>query len=345
VRRLGLGLVFSVCALMGVGAAVLLAGTVSAAVGTTTGTTTTGTTSTTAPTTTEITPAVLADGVTVGGVEVGGMAPEVAFTIVRTAFEAPLVISAAGHTLQPSPVKLGTVGYVQNAITRARTAPPGTAVPLTVRVNGAKVRSYVATLAKRFDRAPQDARVVLRKLKPFVSKDVPGRRLDRTKATAAIVAALRANERLPLELPFISKRATVTRSTVGPVIVIRRSSNRLSLYDGMRLRRAFRVATGADRYPTPLGRFRVIAMWKNPWWYPPDSDWAQGQEPIPPGPGNPLGTRWMGISSPGVGIHGTPDPASLGYSVSHGCIRMAIPEAEWLFERLKVGATVFIVRA
>jgi lipoprotein-anchoring transpeptidase ErfK/SrfK len=52
----------------------------------------------------------------------------------------------------------------------------------------------------------------------------------------------------------------------------------------------------------------------------------------------------MGISSPSVGIHGTPDAASLGYSVSHGCIRLAIPDAEWVFERVKVGTTVFIVR-
>jgi lipoprotein-anchoring transpeptidase ErfK/SrfK len=52
----------------------------------------------------------------------------------------------------------------------------------------------------------------------------------------------------------------------------------------------------------------------------------------------------MGLTSPSVGIHGTPDPASLGYSVSHGCIRMAIPDAEWMFERVKVGTTVFIVR-
>ena len=53
----------------------------------------------------------------------------------------------------------------------------------------------------------------------------------------------------------------------------------------------------------------------------------------------------MGISSPGVGIHGTPDAASIGYSVSHGCIRMHIPEAEWLFEHVRVGTTVFIVAA
>ena len=64
-----------------------------------------------------------------------------------------------------------------------------------------------------------------------------------------------------------------------------------------------------------------------------------------PGPGNPLGTRWMGISAPNVGIHGTPDAASIGYSASHGCIRMRIPEAEWLFDHVEVGTQVFIVAA
>jgi lipoprotein-anchoring transpeptidase ErfK/SrfK len=53
----------------------------------------------------------------------------------------------------------------------------------------------------------------------------------------------------------------------------------------------------------------------------------------------------MGISSPGVGIHGTPNPASIGYSVSHGCIRMYIPEVEWLFNTVDIGTTVFIVAA
>ena len=341
-RRLGLGLLLAVCALAGALAAVLMAGDVAAAVAPT-GTDTTGTTATTTATTTV--PSVLADGVSVGGVDVSGLAPDAAVSIVRTAFEAPLVLNAAGKTLQPSPADLGAIAYVQNAVARARTAPPGSAVPLTIRVDGRKVRAYVAKVAKRLDRAPQDSRVVLRRLVPFVSKDVPGRVLDRPAATAAIVAALRDNQRAPLALRFRTTRSTATRASFGPVVVIRRGSNRLTLYTGMRLKREFRVATGSSRYPTPLGRFRVISMWKNPWWYPPDSDWAKDQEPIPPGPGNPLGTRWMGISSPGVGIHGTPDPASLGYSVSHGCIRMAIPEAEWLFTQLRVGATVFIVGA
>src|SRR5205814_26450 len=102
----------------------------------------------------------------------------------------------------------------------------------------------------------------------------------------------------------------VARTNFGPVIVIRRGSNRLHLYRGMQPWRVFPVATGQASYPTPLGRFRVVVKWRNPWWYPPSSRWAQGLKPVPPGPGNPLGTRWMGLSAPGVGIHGTPDAAS-----------------------------------
>jgi L,D-transpeptidase ErfK/SrfK len=113
----------------------------------------------------------------------------------------------------------------------------------------------------------------------------------------------------------------------------------------MRLWKRFGVATGQSEYPTPIGHFSIVTMQRHPWWYPPDSDWAEGEEPIPPGPGNPLGTRWMGLSASGVGMHGTPDPASIGYSASHGCIRMRISEAEWLFNRVRVGSPVFIVRA
>jgi lipoprotein-anchoring transpeptidase ErfK/SrfK len=51
----------------------------------------------------------------------------------------------------------------------------------------------------------------------------------------------------------------------------------------------------------------------------------------------------MGLSAPYVGIHGTPDAASIGYSASHGCIRMRIPDAEWLFNHVKVGTPVFII--
>jgi lipoprotein-anchoring transpeptidase ErfK/SrfK len=53
----------------------------------------------------------------------------------------------------------------------------------------------------------------------------------------------------------------------------------------------------------------------------------------------------MGLSAAGVGIHGTPDAASVGYSRSHGCVRMFPRQAGWLFRRVRIGTPVFIVRA
>ena len=141
----------------------------------------------------------------------------------------------------------------------------------------------------------------------------------------------------------------VTSGQIGKAIVIRRGSNKLLLYDiGHVEARAH--ASGSRRagrqYPTPLGKFEIVNKWLNPWWYPPaGSDWAADAKPIPPGPGNPLGTRWMGLSAPYVGIHGTPDAASIGYSASHGCIRMLIPQVEWLFTQVDIGTPVFIVAA
>ena len=128
------------------------------------------------------------------------------------------------------------------------------------------------------------------------------------------------------------------------MITINRSTNRLTLYDDGKLYRTFPVATGQAIYPTPRGTFHIVVKYRNPWWYPPtSSSWAQGLKPVPPGPSNPLGTRWMGISAPGVGIHGTDAPASIGYSASHGCVRMQVPDAEWLFDHVDIGTTVHIV--
>jgi lipoprotein-anchoring transpeptidase ErfK/SrfK len=110
--------------------------------------------------------------------------------------------------------------------------------------------------------------------------------------------------------------------------------------------REFGVATGQAAYPTPLGIFSIVTMQRDPWWIPPpNAEWARGAKPIPPGPGNPLGTRWMGLSAAAVGIHGTPDAASIGYSASHGCIRMRIPDATWLFDHVEVGTPVVIAAA
>ena len=303
------------------------------------------TTTTTTTTTTMTTPATIPAGVTIAGVAVGGMTPAQAVAAVQAAFAVPLPIVAAGHHLAPVPTALGASIEAQQAVERAQGAAAGTSIQVVVSVRLERVRAYVATIAKRFDHPPHDSQLVLRHLRPFISKGSPGRVLDRPVAVRAISAALLQNRRNQLVLRSKRQAQAVTRKDFGSAIVIRRRSNRLYLYDGMRQIRIFGVATGQDRYPTPLGRFEIVVKWRNPWWYPPASPWAKGEKPIPPGPSNPLGTRWMGLSAAGVGIHGTNNESSIGYSVSHGCIRMHVADAEWLFNRVDIGTPVFIVSA
>jgi lipoprotein-anchoring transpeptidase ErfK/SrfK len=281
-------------------------------------------------------------GVTIGGLDVGGLTTEAATAAVEQACQAPLVLRLGTTEISVTPDVLGAVPVIDKAVERALAAAPGSTISLGVTVNGGTA-DFVATLAQRYDRPAADAKLSLRQLRPWLSKEHPGRKLEQRRAIHDINVQLATVVRDPVVLVQDRVRPKVTRRNFGSVIVIRRQSNRLFLYDGTRYLRFFAVATGQTQYPTPLGRFRIVVKWRNPWWYPPDSPWAQGQKPIPPGPENPLGTRWMGLSAPGVGIHGTPSDASIGYSVSHGCIRMHIPEAEWLFNHVDVGTTVFIV--
>jgi lipoprotein-anchoring transpeptidase ErfK/SrfK len=289
-------------------------------------------------------PATIPEGVVIGRLLVGGMTPEVAAEQVRADYALPLILTYRNFVFEASPETLA-VPAIQRAVEQAVAAAPGTVVPLAVTARRDRVRAYVGEVATRFARQPVDARLFLRKNHPWIAREKPGREIERTSAERAITAALQAGERGPVVLKARALKPKVTLKGFGPVIVIRRGSNKLFLYNGMRYWKLFPVATGQTKYPTPLGRFHIVVKWKNPWWYPPNSDWAKDEEPVPPGPSNPLGTRWMGISSPGVGIHGTPNPGSIGYSVSHGCIRMRISEAEWLFEHVGVGTPVFIVSA
>jgi lipoprotein-anchoring transpeptidase ErfK/SrfK len=285
----------------------------------------------------------IATGVTIAGVDVGGMTADSATAAVQAAFVAPVELDVSATRVLVTPDLLGAKADVATAIAGALTAPAGTSIPLPVTVDQSVTTSFIAKLAKRFDKAPTNSRLFLRAGRPFLTREQPGSKLDQKRAVRDVVTALTNSVRDPIPLTLLAVKPTLTRANFGPVIVIHRGENRLFLYRGMRYWRFFEVATGQQAYPTPLGRFTIVVKWKNPWWYPPPSPWAQGQKPIPPGPGNPLGTRWMGLSAPGVGIHGTPDAGSIGYSVSHGCIRMRIPDAEWLFTRIQIGTTVFIV--
>ena len=174
----------------------------------------------------------------------------------------------------------------------------------------------------------------------------PGRRLKQVIALQRLSLAIRKHER-SFELPYEELRPEVTEDDLGHVIVIKRDSKQLLFYNGFQLKRIVpRSPPGSRRTRRRSASSRSSSSsGTRGGTRRTGSAWAEGAEPIPPGPGNPLGTRWMGISSPYVGIHGTPDAASIGYSASHGCIRMLIPQVEWLFERVDVGTPVFIVGA
>ncbi len=308
--------------------------------------TTTAETTTSATTTASAPPAsgpTLPHGVRVAGVRVGGLRPADAVSAVQLAFRRPLPVVVDDTKVLLDPTQVASA-YSATAVARARISESGANVQLVVAVHGPELRTWLAAIEKRFARAPVDATLKLKQGKPFLTKDKPGRALSTSRLAEKIVAELQANTRLPVQVRTKAVAPKVSVGTFAETIVINRSTNRLSLYDLGKLRRTFKVATGQAIYPTPKGVWHIVVKWKNPTWYPPVQDaWAKGLKPVPPGPGNPLGTRWMGLDAPGVGIHGTDEPASIGYSASHGCIRMEVPDAEWLFDHVQVGTTVYIL--
>lgn len=286
----------------------------------------------------------IAPGVTVGGIPVGGLTSEPARERILAALQGPIPL-ARGPAIDPR--RLGATADVDAAVGSALAATSSSRIAVPVRYSPQKLAATVAALARRYDRAPAPARVVgATATRPQFSAARDGVAVDRAAMRDSIAQALALGRTSPLPLLTRPVAAHRTVASFGPVIVVTRGVNTLRLYDGKRLVRTFPVGTGQAIYPTPDGIWRVVDKQLNPWWYPPTQDaWAKELKPVPPGPSNPLGTRWMGLSAPGVGIHGTDADTSIGYSASHGCIRMHVPDAEWLFERVHVGTPVVILSA
>ncbi len=118
-------------------------------------------------------------------------------------------------------------------------------------------------------------------------------------------------------------------------IIVSIPDRKLALIQDGEVKRVFLVAVGKESTPSPSGSFRVVNRVTNPTYY-------HAGKVIPSSSVNPLGTRWMGLSEHGYGIHGTNVPSSIGKAASHGCIRMARADLEQLFELVKVGDAVEI---
>jgi len=119
-------------------------------------------------------------------------------------------------------------------------------------------------------------------------------------------------------------------------IVVSIPDRKLAVLEDDQVVKIFQTAVGAPKSPSPVGSFTIATQIPNPTWY------TKGRI-VPPGKSNPLGTRWMGLSVKGYGIHGTSTPSSIGKNASHGCIRMRNHEVEELFEMVAVGDQVELV--
>ncbi len=164
------------------------------------------------------------------------------------------------------------------------------------------------------------------------------KKLARTYDNRVIAAVKRYQKKNDMVQDGIARPALLT-ATQGKII-IDKSKFRLRAYRDGKLVLTFPIAIGQARYPSPTGTFVITEKLKNPTWIPPNSPWAKGLEPVPPGAGNPLGTRWIGTTAPAIGIHGTSASGSIGTAASHGCIRMHIKDVEKLFEYVDVGESV-----
>lgn len=291
----------------------------------------------------------IAAGVTIDGVDVAGLTADEAaakVTAERVALRlTPMAVQFNNRrfAIKPAAVKYrANVDYtVRVAMLYGRTKDVGEGVNVRLRqsVNRKRLRAILKKRGVQHRRPARNARVLAGK-EPRIEQGRPGRALKLRGAERVVVRALTTRtKRARWTLPTKGIAPEVAR--IPSAVIVDRNTFKLHLLKGTK-RETFGIAVGQIGHATPAGSFNVVNKQRNPWWYPPPSPWAAGLSPTPPGPSNPLGTRWMGLSARFIGIHGTPAAGSIGSRASHGCIRLKISDAEYVFEKVDVGTPVVI---
>lgn len=302
-------------------------------------------------------------GVTVGGVDVGGMTRAQAIESVRASaadrLDATIHVVAGDSSWTVTPRELGQsadaeaavdqaigatsdVGFLSRVWHRWRREPIDVDVALTY--DGGSVSALVDRIAKEIAIASVNAAVTMEDGAVTFHHAERGRALGHNVATQRLLAALDAGE-TTVRLPLHALKPKIPDAKLGTTIVVDRSVNELSFYEGFELVHRYPVATAAAGYVTPPGQWTIVNKAENPTWYNPAPDTWGADLPmsIPPGPGNPLGTRALYLDAPGIRIHGTYDVNSIGTDASHGCIRMLMTDVEALYPLVPIGTRVFVV--
>jgi hypothetical protein len=134
----------------------------------------------------------------------------------------------------------------------------------------------------------------------------------------------------------VAQQQEVQTAAPQRVIVVSLQDRKLALIEAGQVKKIYTVAVGKPSTPSPEGTFTIERRVANPTYH-------HDGKTVLPGPGNPVGTRWMGLSKSGYGIHGTNEPRSIGKAASHGCIRMAKADLEEFYQLVAVGDTVRLV--
>ncbi len=311
----------------------------------------------------------IADGVTVGGVDVGGMDEDEAKQAVQAQLLRPLRHSLRvgydgerwelpGESLK---IHADVDAAVEEALDESREGGlPGRLVRYVtggsvdehvgadVTYSQPAINRFVRKVADEVDREPQDATVNPSGDTLEVVTAENGRKLRDNLLTRQLRAAvLNADADHTIAARTHAVKPEVTTKEVASAyptyLTLDRATFTLRLWKDLKLAKTYTVAVGQEGLETPEGLYAIQEKEENPTWHVPESDWAgslAGQD-IPPGPSNPIKARWMAIYE-GAGIHGTEETYSLGSAASHGCVRMAIPDVEELYDLVEVGTPIYI---
>jgi len=311
----------------------------------------------------------IAEGVTIGGVDVGGLDAAEAEKAVSKQLVAPLRNSLRvgydGESWELPGDQLKVRADVSAAVDEALAASSDGGLPgrLVRYVSGGDVDEQIAApvtysepAINRFVRRlagevaveAQDATVEANGAELVVVPADHGRKLRDNLLTKQLKAAvLNADADHTIAARTNSVKPEVVGSEVAAeyptYLTLDRSAYTLRFWKNLKLAKTYTVAVGQVGLETPEGLYAIQDKQENPTWNVPESDWAgslAGQS-IPPGPSNPLKARWMGIYE-GAGIHGTEETSSLGSAASHGCVRMAVPDVEELYDLVDVGTPIYI---
>jgi len=304
-------------------------------------------------------------GTYIQGVGVGGLTSDAAVARLRDQVEPPLhrpvKLTVDTYEARTSPWDLGyridLPGVVRQAMATNRGGNLMSRVTAKVFSSGGApflearpawgpgaLDQVLADAAKAVDAAPKDADIDISTGWVKVVPGKSGRAIDVEASKKAVMDGVALGD------DVVRLRTSATKAGADPslskVILVRAGENKLYLYDNGQIVKTWNVATGASGYLTPTGVWHVVSKIVGPVWYNPGSAWAKGlPAKIGPGPGNPLGSHALELDAPAILIHATSDTGSLGYSASHGCVRMAEADELELFNLVPQGTRVAIVQA